>query len=697
MDQPTPLAPPQAPQKPFPRVHHGQTRIDPYAWLKDENWQKVMQEPDLLAADIRQYLEAENNYTSQVLAPTEALQDELFREMKGRIKEDDSSVPAQDGPWLYYQRFEIGAQHPIFCRRPNAGSGAEQVLLDGNVEGKDQAFFRIVGSRHAPDHRLLAWSADRKGSEFATLQVRDLATGIDLAERIENAQGDIAWANDGRTLFYTLLDEHHRPYRILRHQIGEDPAKDAVVYEERDPGFFLSLEKTQSRRFILIVAHDHTTTETWTVDADQADSAPKLIAPRQRDVEYETSHRDDRFYFLTNADGAEDFKVAWAPVDAPGRENWRDLIAHQPGCLLRTLNVLKDWLVRMERIEGLPRIVVRCFADEQEHIIAFDEAVYSLFPYPGYEFATNNLRFTYSSLATPEQVYDYDLARRSRVLRKEQEVPSGHNPADYVTRRVFATSHDGVQVPISLFHRKSTPIDGSAPLLLYGYGSYGLSIPASFTPNRLSLVDRGFVYAIAHIRGGTDRGYGWYRNGKLMKKTNTFRDFVACAEKLVVDGYAKPGEIAAQGGSAGGMLMGWLANERPDLFRAIVAEVPFVDVLTTMLDDSLPLTPPEWQEWGNPITDRAAYDYIFSYSPYDNVRAQAYPNMLVLAGLTDPRVTYWEPAKWVAKLRTLKTDQNGLLLRTNMQAGHAGASGRFDRLKETALVYAFILKVFGKG
>jgi oligopeptidase B len=689
--------PPRAPTRPFTSNHHGLSRMDPYAWLKDENWQQVMHDPEVLAGDIRSYLEAENNYTASVLEPTESLQESLFREMKGRLKEDDSTVPSPDGAFLYYQRFDVGAQHPIFCRKSRSNGGAEQVLLDGNREAIGQAFFRIIGARHSPTHDLLAWSADRKGAEFYTLHIRDLASGQDLAERIENVQGDGAWANDGRSFFYTVLDQHHRPYRVYQHRIGTDPASDRLVYEEKDPGFFLGIETLESRRFILIVAHDHTTSEVRIIDASAPDREPQLIAARQRDVEYDLAWADGKFYFLTNADGAEDFKIAWAPEATPGREHWKDLIPHRPGCLLRNLVLLKDWMVRLERVEGLPRIIVRRLADGSEHAIAFDDEVYSVNVMHGLEFATDNLRFNYSSLATPERVYDYDMAKRTRVLRKEQEVPSGHNPEGYVTRRLFATSHDGVQVPISLFHAKSTPIDGSAPLLLYGYGSYGITIPASFVTTRLSLVDRGFVFAIAHIRGGTDRGYGWYRSGKLMKKTNTFLDFAAAAETLVRERYTSRGNIVAHGGSAGGMLMGWLANERADLFKAIVADVPFVDVLNTMLDDGLPLTPPEWQEWGNPIQDRAAYDYILSYSPYDNVRAKAYPHILALAGLTDPRVTYWEPAKWVAKLRALKTDQNILLLRTNMQAGHAGAAGRFDRLKETALVYAFILRMCGKA
>ncbi len=688
--------PPVAKQIPSASTHHGQTRTDPYAWLKDENWQQVMHDPSALQPDIHAYLEAENSYTATMLESTERLQVALFNEMKARMKEEDSTVPEPDGSYLYYQRYDLGSQYPIFCRRPKADGSAEQVMLDGNREAKGQSFFRVASSRHSPDHRRLAWSVDRNGSEFFTVHVRDLETGTDLPDRIDNAQGDVAWANDGMTLFYTVLDEHHRPYRVYRHRLGDDPKRDALVYEESDPGFFLGIDQTESRRFIVIVSHDHTTSEARVIDADAPDGAPTLIAPRERDVEYDVGHWGDRFIFRTNA-GAEDFKITWAPVASPGREHWRDIVPAQPGCLVRAMAIFRNWLVRLERVDGLPRIVVRSMDDDSEHTIAFDEEVFSLATGNGYEFDTDNLRFTYSSLATPERTYDYDMKRRTRVLRKEQEIPSGHDPSRYVVRRLMARSHDGVNVPVSVLHARSTPIDGTAPLLLYGYGAYGISIPAAFSPHRLSLVDRGFVHAIAHIRGGTDRGYGWYRAGKLMKKKNTFLDFAAAAEALIRERYTGAGNIVAHGGSAGGMLMGWEANERPDLFKAIIADVPFVDVLNTMLDDRLPLTPPEWQEWGNPIVDRAAYDYILSYSPYDNVRRQAYPHLLALAGLTDPRVTYWEPAKWVARLRAAKTDDNLLLLRTNMQAGHAGAAGRFDRLKETALIYAFILKVFGRA
>lgn len=679
-------------------IQHGIERIDSYGWLKDADWQTVMKEPEKLEPDIRAYLEAENAHTKGFMGDTEGLQSRLFDEMKGRIKQDDSSVPAADGEWDYYLRYETGGQHPVYCRRKSAGQ-AEEIMLHGDREAEGQSYFRVSGCSHAPDHRLLAYALDLNGSERYEIQIRDLATGDTLPGLIGDARGDLVWGNDGRTLFYTVLDDNHRPWRVMRHKVGGDPKQDALVYEEPDSGFFVSIDKTESRRFVTITAHDHTTSEVHLIDADVPDSAPQCVHPRERDLEYEVSHHPaadgDTLHILTNGDGAEDFKIVTAPLAASGRENWRDWHAHRPGCLIRSMLVFKNYFVQLERIDGLPRILISDLNSGEEHAVEFHEEAYELGIQSGYEFDTATVRFTYSSMTTPQLVFDYNMTTRDRLQRKEQEVPSGHDPASYVTRRLFAKSHDGALVPISLLHRKDIALDGSAPLLLYGYGSYGAAMPASFVTNRLSLVDRGFVYAIAHIRGGTEKGYGWYLDGKLDRKRNTFLDFIAAGEHLVSQGYGSAGRIAAHGGSAGGMLVGAVANMRPDLFGAIVGEVPFVDVLTTMSDAELPLTPPEWPEWGNPIEDKAAYEYIASYSPYDNVTAQDYPAILATAGLTDPRVTYWEPAKWVAKLREMDTGGQPILLRTNMDAGHGGAAGRFDRLEEVALSYAFVLKILG--
>ncbi len=688
--------PPRAAMRPKVHRHHGHAREDPYAWLKDRNWRAVMRDPAQLDPDVRAYLEAENAYTAAVMAPSEGFRRRLFEELKGRIKPDDASVPQKDGPYSYYQRFRPEGQYPVFARRHGEAADApEQVLLDGDREATGLPYFSLAACRHSPDHRLLAYAVDGNGSEIYTVHVKDLSTGEVLPDRLGGARGDVVWAADGRTLFYTVLDEEHRPRRVYRHRLGDDQAADALVYEEPDPGFFVGLDRTESGRFVLIQSWDHTTSEVRYLDAGEPEGAFALVEPRARDVEYDVTDHGDRWLIRTNADGAKDYKVVEAPLDRPGREHWQDVVPHEPGRLLHRLLAFRDFVVRLERVDALPRIVVRRMADGAEHAVAFDEEVYELGLVRGYEFDTATLRFTYSSLATPQRVYDYDMATRERVLRKEQEIPSGHDPAAYAVRRLFATSHDGERVPISLLHRKDTPQGGSAPLLLYGYGSYGLTVPAGFQPNRLSLVDRGFVYAIAHVRGGRERGQRWYEDGKLAKKPNTFRDFVACAGHLIEAGYTSAGRIAMHGGSAGGMLVGAVLNMRPELFGAAVANVPFVDVLTTMCDAELPLTPPEWPEWGNPLEDEAAYRTILSYSPYDNVGPKDYPHILVTAGLTDPRVTYWEPAKWVAKLRALKRGDSLLLLKTEMTAGHGGPSGRYSHLEEVALSYAFLLRAFG--
>jgi len=692
-ESPTPI-PPVATRRPVTLEHHGHCREDPYAWLRDENWREAMRDPQRLDPAIRAYLEAENAYTETMMAPTEGLRERLYAELRGRIREDDSSVPAPDGPWVYYTRFREGGQHPVLCRRPRAG-GAEAVLLDGDAEAEGSEYFRLGGADHSPDHRYLAYAVDRSGAEAYSLCIRDLHTGHDLAERIDNARGDTAWAGDGQALLYTVLDDEHRPRWVYRHRLGDAPAADRLVYEETDPGFFLGVERTESGRFLLIDSHDHTTSEVRWLPAGDIDAAPRLIAPRERDVEYGVSDHGERWLILTNAGGAEDFRLCQAPLASPGREHWRDLVAHRPGRLIEGFLVFRDWLVRQELEDAQTRLVVRRMADGAEHAIALEESCVSLGVVPGYEYATDTLRFAYSSFATPARVYDYDMAQRERVLRKEQEVPSGHDPSAYVSRRLSAAAPDGERVPVSLFHRRDVTPGPQTPLLLYAYGAYGMSELPAFSPNRLSLVDRGFVYAIAHVRGGKERGYRWYRDGKLRRKMNTFTDAIACAEALVTEGYAGAGRLALHGGSAGGMLVGAVLNQRPELFHAAVADVPFVDVLNTMLDPSLPLTPPEWPEWGNPIEHADAYFDILAYSPYDNVAPRAYPHLLVTAGVSDPRVTYWEPAKWVARLRAEGEPPGQLLLRTNMSAGHGGPGGRFQYLEEVAYRYAFLLQAYG--
>jgi oligopeptidase B len=708
VDQDTATAqavPPVARCVPVTAMHHGVVLIDDYAWLRAGNWQEVMRKPATLAADIRAHLEAENAYTEAMLADTKALQETLFLEMKARLKEDDRQVPQPDGPFEYFPRFVKGGQYPQLCRMPRGGSADDaQVLLDGNAEAEGKSYWDLGGTAHSNDHTLLAYATDDKGSELYTIRIRDLATGKDLADEIPDTRGSLQWTNDSKTLFYIKVDEHQRPLFVYRHAIGTPISDDVLVYQEEDSGFFVGLSATQSHKFILIDIHDHETSEVRLIDADDPLEQPQVVARRRVGHQYNVEHHGSHLVITTNSDGAEDFRIVTAPVNAPNEANWREIVPHKPGRLLIDVNILANHMARLEREESLPRIVITPLSTNAEgnildrsgeHSIAFDEEAYALGLSAGYEYDTTRIRFTYSSLTTPAETYDYDMTTRERVLRKRQEVPSGHNPADYVTRRLLAPAQDGELVPVTLLYRKTTPLDGSAPLFLYGYGAYGISMPASFSTARLSLVDRGFIFAIAHVRGGKDKGFRWYTDGKMKKKKNTFTDFIAAGEHLIAQGFTRRGRIVANGGSAGGMLMGAVANMAPDLFLGIIADVPFVDVLNTMLDKDLPLTPPEWPEWGNPLTNKDDFDNIRSYSPYDNVEAKRYPHILALAGLTDPRVTYWEPAKWIAKLRTLNASDNLVLLKTNMGAGHGGASGRFDGLKDTAFNFAFALKVAG--
>ncbi|WP_075218106.1 S9 family peptidase [Mongoliimonas terrestris] len=693
----TTSTPPRAEKRPIATTHHGVELVDAYGWLRADAWQDVIRDPAKLPADIRAHLEAENAWTDAYMADTVALQETILKEMRGRMKEDDSSVPAPDGPYAYATRYLEGAQHPRIVRTLRDG-GPEQVLLDADDLAKGKAYFHLGGVAHSPDHKLLAWSVDDKGSEYHTIRIRDLASDEDLADEIPNTAGGMVWAADGKSFLYTWLNDNHRSEKVFRHVVGTPATEDVLVYQESDPGFFVGVGKTQSGRFLVIDSHDHETSEVRLVPADDPAADPILVAARDPKVEYGVEDDGDgNLYILTNADDAEDFKIAVAPLATPGRAFWRDVVAHQQGRLILSMTVFKGRMVRLEREGGLPRILIRELKSAEEHAIRFDEEAYSLGVSDGYEFDTHMVRFTYSSPTTPAQVYDYDMATRERELRKTQEVPSGHEPEDYVARRILAPAPDGESVPITLVYHRDTPVDGSAPVLLYGYGAYGITMPAGFSTSILSLVDRGFIYATAHVRGGKDKGYHWYRNGKREKKVNTFTDFIAAGEHLVAEGFTRRGGIVAMGGSAGGMLMGAVANMAPDLFAGVVAVVPFVDVLNTMLDDTLPLTPPEWPEWGNPIESEEDFRRILSYSPYENVDAKAYPPILALGGLTDPRVTYWEPAKWVARLREMKTDDNPLLLQINMDAGHGGASGRFDSLKEVALRYAFALKVVGRA
>ena len=690
-----PAETPRATKKPVTTHHHGTTLTDDYAWLRAANWQEVMRDPSKLDPEIRAFLEAENANTKAALADTDALQATLFAEMKGRLKADDRTVPTPDGPFEYFSTFVKGGQYPRLMRRPRGG-GDETVLLDGNIDAQGKTYWDLGASSHSPDHTLFAYSTDEKGSELYSIRVRDIASSTDLPDIIPDARGDLVWANDSRTLFYVRLDANHRPLYVYRHVLGTPIESDTLVYEEKDTGYYVSIGKTQSAKYILINAHDHQSNEAYLIDADAPASAPVMIEPRVLGHEYHVEHHSDRLIITTNSKGAEDFRIVETPVATPSQAHWRELVSHKPGRLIIETTVFQRHMARLEREDSLPRVIIRDLGTGAEHSIAFDEEAYSLGMFSGDEFDTDTLRFTYSSMTTPSETFDYNMASRARELRKRQEVPSGHNPADYVTRRLLAPAHDGELVPVSLLYRRDTPLDGTAPLFLYGYGAYGISIPASFATARLSLVDRGMIFAIAHIRGGKDKGYRWYKTGKHETKTNTFTDFIAAGEHLVAQGLTQRGRIVANGGSAGGMLMGAVANMAPDLFLGIIADVPFVDVLNTMLDETLPLTPPEWPEWGNPITSAKDFETIKSYSPYDNVEAKDYPHIFAFGGLTDPRVTYWEPAKWIAKLREKNTSGKLVLLKTNMGAGHGGASGRYEALKEVAVDYAFALKIAGK-
>ncbi len=688
------LSPPIAPRRPHSFTTHGITVTDDYAWLKDAKWQEVLRDPGILDPDIRKYLEAENDYTESLLGHTAPLQKKLVAEMRGRIKEDDSSVPSPDGPFAYLRKFREGGQHEMFGRIPRDG-GDVRIVLDGDALAANEEYFKFGSARHSPDHQLQAWTADTKGSEYFSIRVRDWATSADLDDLVEETDGGVVWSRDSRSFFYVKLDDNHRPMQVWRHRLGTRQTDDTLVYEEPDSGWFTHLHESSSGRFCVIAGGDHETSEQRLIDLDHPEAPPRLVAAREEGVQYSLADRGDELFILTNADGAIDFKVVTAPLAAPERANWRDLIPHREGIYVLDVELYAGHMVRLERANALPAIIIRDLKTGEEHAIAFDEAAYSLDTMGSYEFETTNLRFSYSSMTTPSEVYDYDMATRARVLRKRQEIPSGHNPADYVTTRIMAPSHDGALVPVSILHRKDLVRDGNAPLLLYGYGSYGMAMPASFAANRLSLVDRGFVYAIAHIRGGADKGWGWYLDGKREKKTNSFDDFAAAARALIEAKYTSAKRIVGHGGSAGGMLMGAVANRSGELFAGIVAEVPFVDVLNTMLDDTLPLTPPEWPEWGNPIESEKDFRTILSYSPYDNLAAKDYPAILAMGGLTDPRVTYWEPAKWIARLRATMSGGGPVLLRTNMGAGHGGASGRFNRLDEVAIAYAFALWAVG--
>ena len=682
-------APPLAKRVPHVHEAHGDRRPDDYHWLRNRD------DPDVTA-----YLEAENAYADTVMEPLRPLQEKLYAEIVSRIQETDLSVPVPHGPFLYYSRSVEGLQYPIHCRRTAGPDGAgeespEQVLLDENVLAVGHEYCSLGAFEVSPDHRLLAWSLDTEGDEDHVLRIRDLETGQDHPEAIPGTYYGVAWASDNRTVFYTTLDEARRPWRVWRHRLGTDPAADVIVHQEDDDRFFCSIERTRSGGFIVIDLRSAVTSEVRLLPADDPEGAFTVLEPRRQDVEYGLDHHRDRFFIMSN-EGAPNFRLVEAPVADPRRQNWRELIPHSPDVKLEGLAAFVRHLVVLERAEAIRRLRVIDLDTGGHHWIEQPEAVcrVGMPEEDNPEFDRSTLRYTYTSLVTPQSVFDYDLDSRERTLLKQEPVLGGYDPGRYETRRLWASASDGTRVPISLVARTGTPLDGSAPCVLYGYGSYEASSDPRFSSLRLSLLDRGFVWAIGHIRGGGELGRPWYEAGKLKHKTNTFTDFVACAEHLVEEGWTSPERLVILGGSAGGLLVGAAINLRPDLFRAAVAEVPFVDVVSTISDPTLPLSVIEWEEWGNPA-DPEFYAVMKSYSPYDNVRTVRYPDLFVTAGLNDPRVSYWEPAKWVAKLRVTAEPGTLVLLRTEMGAGHGGPSGRYDAWRKEAEIFAFLLDAVG--
>ncbi|MBN2433341.1 MAG: S9 family peptidase [Acidobacteria bacterium] len=672
---------PVAPQKPRELVApHGHVRVDPYYWLNERD------NPEVLA-----YLQSEQQYTEAMLAPVAELQDQLFTEITGRLQPQDESVPYLFNGYYHYTRYAEGREYPVYCRKAATPDAAEEVLLDVNQLAEGKNYCSVTGVSPSPDNRLISFGVDTVGRRKYEIRFKNVLTGENLTDTVGNTTGRTVWAEDSRTVFYTVKDHTLRSFQIMKHRLSGPAGEDEVVFHEDDPTFSVFVAKTKSRRFILVGSRSTLSTEYRYLDAAAPDGPLTVIQPRERNLEYHVDHAGDSFYIRTNLD-APNFRLMRAPLTAPGRENWTEVVPHRTDVLLTGLELFRDHLVLEERENGLTRLRIMNRADGTEHEVDFAEPAYVVRAADNHEFDTAILRFVYSSLTTPSSTYDYDMSTRRRTLRKQQPVRGDFSPANYATERLSASTRDEVKVPVSLVYRRDLRTEGPQPLLLYGYGSYGASMDPSFRAERLSLLDRGFIFAIAHIRGGQEMGRYWYEDGKLLKKKNTFTDFIDCAEYLAAQGYTAPDRLVAQGGSAGGLLMGAVVNMRPDLFRVVIAAVPFVDVVTTMLDDSIPLTTSEYDEWGNPA-DPVYYEYMLSYSPYDNVARQDYPAMLVTTGLHDSQVQYFEPAKWVARLRQLKTDDHPLLLDIDFEAGHGGTTGRFKRFRRTAREYAFLLDV----
>lgn len=682
MKEPT-ATPPIAAKKPKDLTIHGHTRVDEYFWLNDRENPEVIK-----------YLTDENTYTKAIMADTDTFQAKLYKEMRSRIKEDDTSVPFKDNGYWYYTRFEEGKEYAITCRKKGSMDAPEEILLNENELAEGHDYFSASGISVSDDNKWLSFAIDTVSRRLYTIYFKNLETGEVLAESIPNCEGGVAWAADNKTVFYAKKDlQTLRTPEIFRHVVGTAATTDKLIFTEKDDTFNCSVWRSRSKAKIFIGSYQTVSTEYRMLDASKPEGEFVLIEPRSRDHEYSVTDFGDKLYIVTNLE-AKNFRLMEAPVKTPGRKNWKEVIAHRPETLLEGVEMFKDFMVLEERTNGLSMLRIRKQSTGEEHYVNFGEAAYTTYLSTNREFDTDKLRYGYSSMTTPWSTFEYGMATKERTLLKEQPVIGTFKKENYTTERIMATATDGTKVPISIVYRKGVKKDGSAPLLLYAYGSYGASMDAYFSSTNLSLLDRGFIYAIAHIRGGEEMGRQWYEDGKLLKKKNTFTDFIDCGEHLIKSGYTSKGKLFAMGGSAGGLLMGAVVNMRPDLWKGVVAAVPFVDVVTTMLDESIPLTTGEYDEWGNPNV-KEYYDYIRSYSPYDNVEAKEYPNMLVTTGLHDSQVQYWEPAKWVARLRDRKTGDNLLLLHTNMEAGHGGASGRFESLKETALEFAFIFKLMG--
>jgi oligopeptidase B len=673
--------PPIVKKVPEKKIYNGQEYNDDYAWLRDKSNPEVIK-----------YLEAENKYTQEKMGYTETLQKNLFNEMVSKIKEDDNSVPQKKGDYLYYSRTEAGKQYRIYCRKFKSLEAKEEVLLDLNSFDKGE-YLGLGAYKVSPNHKMLAYSLDTDGSEAYTLYVKNLETGAIMSDSVKNTAGSAEWSNDNKNLFYTTLDSAKRPFKLFKHTLGSNPEKDPLIYHEKDESYYLSISKTKNEAFILINSGSQVTTETRYIDATKPNDKPIVIAPRKYGIEYYVENIDSKFYILTNKN-AINFRLVVAPVINPTSENWVEIVPSWDNVKIDEFQVFKDHIVLLERENGLRKLLIIDLKKIELKNIAFDEATYNVEFMPNPEFNSKEFRFSYESLTTSSSVFEYDIAKDTRKLLKQQEVLGNYNPSNYTSERVYAKATDGTMIPISLVYKKGLEKNGNNPTYLYAYGSYGVNMDPYFSSARLSLLDRGFVFAIAHIRGGGDLGRKWYEDGKFLKKKNTFTDFINSAEHLINEKYTSKDKLVISGGSAGGLLMGAVTNMRPDLFKGVIADVPFVDVINTMMDPTLPLTVIEYDEWGDP-NKKEYFDYMKSYSPYDNVKVSNYPNMLVTAGLNDPRVGYWEPAKFVAKLRTMKTDKNLLMLKTNMGAGHGGASGRYDYLKDTAFEYAFALRVTG--